>query len=174
MDPLRFRQRKLFRQAAIDNFVGAFGDSGMPELLMARHLRLALFGLSVLFIAVVVWGFTASLPVRVTLTGKLVGAAGSGWCFLGDSPVKTIQPGQTARIAIAAVPSPVMLEGVVAEYSPELCGLDATDVGTENALIILRPGKLGGKDMSQSPASIRATAWVTVGRQALWIRPRAG
>lgn len=159
---------------ATAGFVGAFGDSGMPELLMARSPRLTLFGLFVLLIAVAGWGLTARLPVRVALTGKLVGAAGSGWCFLGDSPVKAIQPGQTARIAIAAVPSPVMWEGGVTEHSPGLCGLDATDAVTGNALIMLRPDKLVGKDMQQIPASIRATAWVTVRRQALWMRSRAG
>lgn len=167
MDPLRFRQRKLFRQAAIDNFVGALGDSGMPELLMARRAHLALFGL---FIAAVGWGLTASLPVRVTLTGKLVGATGSGWCFLGDGSAEAIRTGQAARIALAGAPSPVMLDGVVAEYSQGLCGLEATDAGAGNALIMLRPDKLGGKDTRQRQVSIRATAWVTVGRQALWLR----
>lgn len=174
MDPQRFRQRKLFRQAAIDNFVGVFGDSGMPELLMARRSRLALCGVFVLFVAAVGWVLIASLPVRVALTGKLTGGDGAGWCFLSDGPLEAIQPGQTARIAMVAVPSPVMLDGVVVEYSPGLCGLDAADARAGNALIMLRPDKLSSIDMKQSPASFRATAWVTVGRQALWVRLRAG
>ena len=33
MDPLKFRQRKLFRKEAIENFVGALGDGATPELL---------------------------------------------------------------------------------------------------------------------------------------------
>ncbi len=37
MDPLKFRQRRLFRKEAIANFVGALGDGSTPELLFRGY-----------------------------------------------------------------------------------------------------------------------------------------
>lgn len=61
MDPLRFRKRRLFRQQALDAFVGAFGHGSMPDVIRPppgpwlRHAVLAL-GLGW-----VVWLGTAAL-----------------------------------------------------------------------------------------------------------------
>lgn len=45
MDALRFRRRPLFRQQAVDAFVGVFGTGATPDLLRpppGRGLRLAI------------------------------------------------------------------------------------------------------------------------------------
>ncbi len=164
MDPLRFRQRRLFRPAAIEYFVGAFGDSGTPELLAQRRTRLALFAVSVLVAAVIAWGLAGSLPVRVSVPGKLVGSDDNRLYFRGDiTSGQTIRSGQEARIAVSA--SPVrMLKGQVAAVT----GGNAKEV-----VITLTPNEADGYSWTAGqprflPPGASATAWVTVGRQAPW------
>lgn len=164
MDPLRFRQRRLFRPAAIEYFVGAFGDSGTPELLAPRRPRLALFAVSVLVLVVLAWGFAGSLPVRVSVPGELVGSDDNRLYFRGDITAgQTIRPGQEARIAVNA--SPVsMVKGQVAAV---------TGGSAKGVVITLTPDEAGGYLWTAGrprflPSGASATAWVTVGRQAPW------
>lgn len=163
MNPLRFRQRKLFRPAAIENFVGAFGDSGTPELLAPRRTRLALFAVSVLVSVVLVWGLAGSLPVRVSVPGELAGADNNRLYFRGDiTSGLVIRPGQEARIALSAAPLG-MLIGQVA----------ATGDSAKELIITLTPNDAGGYRWTAGRSGLvvagaSATAWVTVGRQAPW------
>ncbi len=56
MDPLKFRQRRLFRQQAIEYFVGALGDGSCPELLI-RGLGLKLLVIAIFLLLLAVFIF---------------------------------------------------------------------------------------------------------------------
>jgi hypothetical protein len=162
MDPLRFRQRKLFRPASIEYFVGAFGDSGMPELLAPRRTRWTFLAVSALVSVVIAWGLTGSLPVRVQVQGKLVGPDDTRPYFRGNITVaygQVIRSGQQARIAISASPL-LMAKGQVELY---------TEGSAKEIVIMLDRTSAYPWAVKQGLSSwLPATAWVTVGRQTPW------
>lgn len=183
MDPLRFRQRRLFRPAALEYFVGAFGDSGKPELLVARRTRLAWFAVSVLASIVITWGFTGSLPLRVAVTGKIVSLDNAKLYFLGGGTQgQIIRSGLEARIELDAtqlnglgmfappVPLPPTLSRFAGEGAKEslrethftmLKGQVEKVTSTNHIAIALDATSAYRGNLKQD----KATAWITVGRQ---------
>jgi hypothetical protein len=55
MDPLRFRKRPLFRQQALDAFVGALGHGATPDLLRPPTGRWARRAVLTLLVAWTAW-----------------------------------------------------------------------------------------------------------------------
>ena len=159
MDPLRFRKRRLFRQAALANFVGAYGDSGKPELFARRRQRLVWSSMTLLTAAVLAWGLAGRLPLRLAVDGQVVwpmvaqfpGQTSQTSYFLGRLPKQgqAIEVGQAAHIALDSTQTP-MRHGQVVRVGADqqiTIGLDAQNI---------RP---------LSAESAPATAWVTAGWQ---------
>lgn len=150
MDPLKFRQRRLFRPAALEFFVGAFGDSGKPELLAARCTGLTRLAVTALALMLIVWGFAGSLPLRIAVTGKIVTLDNAKLYFIGGTTQQhTIRSGQEARIAPGTAQTK-MLRGQVEKVT-----------STNEVAIALAPDATNAYRVHPG----QATAWVTVGRQ---------
>ncbi len=185
MDPLRFRQRKLFRPAALEYFVGAFGDSGTPELLAARRTRLAWCAVSALAAMVIAWGFAGSLPLRVAVTGKIVALDSAKPYFLGSgTQVQSIRSGQEARVALDATQpnglgmyaTPVPLTPTLSRFAGEGANESLREIhftllkgqvekvsSANEVAIALAPDAANA--CRGNPGQDKATAWITVGRQ---------
>ncbi|MDO8320833.1 hypothetical protein [Rhodoferax sp.] len=166
MDPLRFRKRRLFRPAALANFVGAYGDSGKPELFARRRQRLVWSSMTLLTAAVLAWGLAGRLPLRLAVTGQVVGpvpdqspgqSPQTGY-FLGRLPKQgqVIQVGQTAHIALGSGPIPMRPGQVVR-------------VGADQQITITLDAQSDTSDSAAptpgSAVPTPATAWVTAGWQ---------
>lgn len=55
MDALKFRKRPLFRQQAVDRFIGVHGDGRMPELLHPGRWLVLRVAQAALILGVLLW-----------------------------------------------------------------------------------------------------------------------
>lgn len=63
MDALKFRKRPLFRQQAVDHFIGVHGDGRMPELLHPGWRRPLRVLQSVLAVSALIWVTSALMTL---------------------------------------------------------------------------------------------------------------
>ncbi|MBF0423618.1 MAG: hypothetical protein HQL73_11575 [Magnetococcales bacterium] len=174
MDPLRFRQRRLFRRQALDGFVGAFGDASTPELLTPFPVRAWRWWIVLVLGSLMLWGILGSLPMRVAVTGQLAGVDSgnpylTGWVREGDPT--SIRTGQPVHLSCFPNPLPTIATRVVSLSGPALINRVVPGLFQGRSRIIMEldgeiPGRIGM--IAQSHSGHPVTAWVTVGHQPPW------
>ena len=76
MDALRFRRRPLFRQQAVDAFVGVFGTGATPDLLRRPHGRAMRLAVLAVLAAWGLWGVALVFVAPEILASSQTAPAG--------------------------------------------------------------------------------------------------